>query len=113
MIDDLWLGVIAAGLPLLVVGAIALRRMPAILAFYLALVVVGLGYLTTTGTMTDIGAKVRPHVPAKLLGMVTPAPTPTPVPADSPVTPAPTAAPAAPAPAATPAPTPAPAPATP
>lgn len=73
MIDDLVLGIIAAGVPLLIIGAIALRKLPAVLAFYVALLAVGLGYLGTTGAMKDVGAKVRPHIPAGFLPPATPA----------------------------------------
>jgi len=66
-IDDMVLGLITLALPLLVIGFLALRRMPAIFAFFVAMLAVGLGYLTTTGTVDEVGGKVRAHVPAGML----------------------------------------------
>lgn len=120
MITDTILGIISAGLPLLVIGALVLRKMPAVLAFYVALLAVGIGYLATTGAMQDVGVKVRPHIPASLLQATSaPAPAPKPAaPAPAPSTAAekpaetpPASPPAAPAPAPSPAPAPAPSPA--
>lgn len=51
-------GLIATGVPLLLVGLAFLRGRGAVLAFYLAACAVGLGYLITTGAIDDIGAKV-------------------------------------------------------
>lgn len=136
MITDTVLGLIAAGVPLLLVGALLLRKKLAILAFYVVLLAVGFGYLSTTGAIHDIGAKVRPHIPASLLSHQAATPpakpaaakpaAPAPAQAMKPIDPAPAmkpaetpaaapaeAAPAQPAPAPAPAPTPAPAPANP
>jgi hypothetical protein len=65
--NDITLGLIAAAVPLLILGFIALRRLPWIFAFFVALVAVGLGYLTTTGTIKDFGHKVRVTLPAGLI----------------------------------------------
>ncbi len=51
-------GLLALGLTLLLIGFVFLRGRGAIFMFYLALCAVGLGYLTTTGAVDDIGAKV-------------------------------------------------------
>ncbi len=51
-------GLLALGLTLLMVGVLFLRGRGAIFMFYLALCAVRLGYLTTTGAVDDIGAKV-------------------------------------------------------
>lgn len=64
---DTTLGIIALAAPLLIVGAFALRRMPWILAFFVALVAVGIGYLDTTGATRDIGHTVRATLPAGLV----------------------------------------------
>lgn len=47
-------GIATLGLPLLIVGLL-FRRSLAIFFFYVALVVVGIGYLTSTGAISDIG----------------------------------------------------------
>lgn len=65
--NDITLGLIAAAVPLLILGFIALRRLPWIFAFFVALLAVGLGYLTTTGAIKDFGHKVRVTLPAGLI----------------------------------------------
>lgn len=125
--NDTTLGIIAAAVPLLVIGFFVLRRMPLILAFFVALVGLGIGYLHTTGATRDIGHHVRTALPAGILPEhkkaaeeTAPAPaeapamkaeTPPPAPAaePAPAAPAPEAPAATPAPESTPAPTPAPA----
>lgn len=47
-------GIATLGVPLLIVGLL-FRKATAIFLFYLALIVVGLGYLTSTGAIADIG----------------------------------------------------------
>ncbi len=122
MNDDLILGLVSAAVPLLLIGFLALRRLPAVFAFFIAAVAVGLGYLTTTGAVQHIGKEVRHHLPAGILPtsapakvdvtppdagpamkpMTPPSPAPEPVPAPTPTPPA--ATPPAPAPSPTPAP---------
>ncbi|MBY0561154.1 hypothetical protein [Hyphomicrobium sp.] len=115
--NDTTLGIIATAVPLLVIGFFILRRMPWILAFFVALVAVGTGYLQTTGATRDIGHKVRAALPAGILpahkptadeGAAMKAETPPPAPAaePAPAAPAPAAPAAAPAPESTPAPAP-------
>ncbi|MFT3732278.1 MAG: hypothetical protein QM780_12825 [Hyphomicrobium sp.] len=65
--NDTTLGIIAAAVPLVIIGFFALRRLPWIFAFFLALVAVGIGYLETTGTMREFGHKVRVALPAGIL----------------------------------------------
>ncbi len=65
--NDTTLGIIAAAVPLIVIGFIALRRMPWIFAFFIALVAVGIGYLNTTGAVKEFGHKVRVALPAGIL----------------------------------------------
>ena len=97
MINDTALGLIVAAVPLLIIGFLALRRLPAVFAFFVVLLAVGLGYLETTGAVRDFGHKVRATLPAGML----PAHKSTP-PSDASRTTAPAMAPAEPAPAATP-----------
>lgn len=47
-------GIATLGIPLLLVGLLFARKM-AIFLFYAVLVVVGLGYLGSTGALSDIG----------------------------------------------------------
>ncbi len=65
--NDSTLGIIAAAVPLIVIGFFALRRLPWIFAFFVALVAVGIGYLETTGAMKDFGHQVRANLPAGLI----------------------------------------------
>ena len=51
-------GLLALGIPLLLFGLVFLRRQRPVLLMYLAASVVGLGYLTTTGAVTDIGTRL-------------------------------------------------------
>jgi hypothetical protein len=130
--NDTTLGIIAAAVPLIVIGFFALRRMPWIFAFFVALVAVGIGYLDTTGAVKDFGHKVRVALPAGIIpehkkaeeaapaeGAAmkaaapaapesapesAPAAAPAPEAAPAPPAPAPEAPPASPAPAPTPAP---------
>jgi hypothetical protein len=105
--NDTTLGIIAAAVPLLVIGFFVLRRMPWILAFFVALVGVGIGYLHTTGATRDIGHQVRAALPAGILpaheqaseetapaeGAAMKAETPPAAPEPAPAAPAPTPAP--------------------
>jgi outer membrane biosynthesis protein TonB len=127
--NDTTLGIIAAAVPLIIIGFFALRRLPWIFAFFVALVAVGIGYLTTTDTIKEYGHKVRTTLPAGIIpehkkaeesappeggamkALPPPAeqtPAPTPPAAESaptpPATPAPEANPPSPPPAAEPAP---------
>jgi hypothetical protein len=65
--NDTTLGIIAAAVPLIIIGFFALRRLPWIFAFFVALVAVGIGYLTTTDTMKEVGHKVRTTLPAGII----------------------------------------------
>jgi outer membrane biosynthesis protein TonB len=65
--NDTTLGIIAAAVPLIIIGFFALRRLPWIFAFFVALVAVGIGYLETTGTMKEFGHQVRASLPAGML----------------------------------------------
>lgn len=122
-VNNTVLGLVAAAVPLLIIGFFILRRLPWIFAFFVALLAVGLGYLETTGAIRDFGHNVRAALPEGILKHRThetepaagPAMAPAETPADGPAmapasppapeaTPAPAQEPAAPAPEATPAP---------
>lgn len=117
-VNNTVLGLVAAAVPLLIIGFFILRRLPWIFAFFVALLAVGLGYLETTGAIRDFGHNVRTVLPEGILKHRTheaepaagPAMAPAETPAAEPATPAPEATPApaqepaAPAPEATPAP---------
>lgn len=51
-------GLLAIGLPLLVFGLFFLSRFRPVLLMYLGACAIGLGYLTTTGAVEDVGAKL-------------------------------------------------------
>ncbi len=48
-------GLLALGVPLMLLGLVFLRRNVPVFVFYLVALAVGLGYLTTTGAVEDIG----------------------------------------------------------
>jgi hypothetical protein len=48
-------GLLVLGLPLALLGLLFLRRNVPVLVFYLVALAVGMGYLTTTGAVEDIG----------------------------------------------------------
>lgn len=121
MKQELLVGLLALGVPLLALGYLMLRRNRGVFRMYLAMILIGLGYLTATGALTDIGrtlmgaeGEVMPvQSPAPAPAAETPAPaaeTPAPAPAEP--APAEPASPPAetPPPASEPAPAPAPAP---
>ena len=59
MNEELIVGLVALGLPLLGGGYFALRNSNAnVFRMFVAMVLVGLGYLTVTGALNDIGATV-------------------------------------------------------
>ena len=106
-------GLLALAIPFFAAGFLMLRRQPAIFRMYAVMLLVGLGYLTATGAISDIGRKVlgQPSLPPIPVPTVKAKPEPAAAPTTAPATvPAatPTPTPAAPAPAAAPA-TPAPA----
>ncbi len=58
MNQELIVGLIALGVPFFAVGYLMLRKNPGIFRMFLAMMLIGLGYLTATGAMNDIGRKV-------------------------------------------------------
>lgn len=123
-VNNTVLGLVAAAVPLLIIGFFILRRLPWIFAFFVALLAVGLGYLETTGAIRDFGHNVRAALPEGILKHRThetepaagpamapaetpadgPAMAPASPPAEAPAETPPAAEPATPAPEATPAP---------
>lgn len=65
--NDTTLGIVSIAVPLFIIGFFALRRLPWIFAFFVALLAVGVGYLHTTGATRDIGHTVRASLPAGLV----------------------------------------------
>lgn len=105
------IGLLVIGVPALLIGGILLGRYRPVLWMYVAALIIGLGYLTTTGTVDEVGKQAIGYIgtpPAE-----TPAAAPEPAAAPAPE-PAPSAAPEpapAPAPEAAPEPAPEPTPA--
>lgn len=129
-VNNTVLGLVAAAVPLLIIGFFILRRLPWIFAFFVALLAVGLGYLETTGAIREFGHNVRAVLPEGIVKHKAheaepaaapaaeapadgPAMAPASPPAEEPAATPPAAEPAAPAPEATPAPETTPAPAAP
>jgi hypothetical protein len=71
-------GIAALAIPLFLGGLLFFSRNRAVFLFYLAMVAVGIGYLTSTGAVDDIGA-----IALEKAGMTAP-PAATPAPAPSP-----------------------------
>jgi outer membrane biosynthesis protein TonB len=95
-VNETVIGILAIAVPALLIGGILLGRYRPVFWMYFAALVIGIGYLYTTGTVDDVGKQA--------IGYVGTPPAATPAAA-----PEPAAAPA-PAPAAAPEPAPAPAP---
>jgi hypothetical protein len=55
-------GALALVLPLLLIALLFLRRNIFVLLFFVALSAVGIGYLSTTGALDDIGSQVLTQV---------------------------------------------------
>jgi hypothetical protein len=57
------IGLLVIGVPLLLVGGTILKRWRPVLWMYVLALIVGLGYLTTTGTVDEIGGKAQAYIP--------------------------------------------------
>ncbi|MEQ1710461.1 MAG: hypothetical protein ABL908_03570 [Hyphomicrobium sp.] len=55
--NSMYAGWLALGIPMLLFGLVFLRRQGGVFWMYLAACLLGLGYLTTTGAVSDIGTK--------------------------------------------------------
>lgn len=106
------IGLLVIGIPALLIGGILLGRYKPVLWMYVAALIVGLGYLTTTGTVDDVGKTAIEYIGTKPAEAPAAAPEPTASPEPTPAPePAPSAAPEpTPAPESTPAPEPTPEP---
>ncbi len=63
MIEATLAGAVILGVPLALVAWVALRRQPRIIRlFALAMVLVGLGYLMSTGATADIARRLAPSL---------------------------------------------------
>ena len=94
--NELHVGLAVLGVPLLLIGLIFLRRYRLLALIYLLAVVIGLGYLTTTGAVEDVGKEALTYIngtePASEPAAPESAPAETPPAAPEP-TPAPTTTP--------------------
>ena len=79
MMMDLVVGLLVTAVPALAVGYLMLKKQPAIFRMFIVMVLVGLGYLTMTGAIEDIGAMMQGKA----------APTPVAAPAPAPAAEAP------------------------
>lgn len=62
--NSMYAGWLAIGIPMLLFGLILLWRQGGVFWMYLAACVLGVGYLTTTGAVSDIGTKALQMVGA-------------------------------------------------
>ena len=58
MNQDLIVGALALGVPLFAVGYFMLRRNAGIFRMFVAMLLIGIGYLTATGAISDIGRAI-------------------------------------------------------
>ena len=82
MNEELIVGLLALAVPLFAVGYFMLRKETGIFRMFMAMLLIGLGYLTATGAINDIGGKVLGHKAMEL--PAEPAPVAAPVPAPAP-----------------------------
>ncbi len=73
MSSDLIVGLLAAFVPLFAVGYLMLNKKPPIFRMFVAMLLVGIGYLTATGAIEDIGARLVGGGPAAVEAPVAPA----------------------------------------
>lgn len=101
---DTHLGLIVTAVPALIIGLVLLGRYKPVLWMYIGAMAIGLGYLTVTGAVEDIGKETRSYLPSEKAvertvapeptPAVAPTPTPAPEPTPQPTAPEPTPAPA-------------------
>ena len=58
MNDELIVGLLVLAVPLFAVGYLMLRRQAGVFRMYIAMLLIGFGYLAMTGALNDIGRKV-------------------------------------------------------
>ena len=66
MNKEMIVGLVVTFVPLFAAGYLMLRKQASIFRFFLAMLVVGIGYLTATGAVNEIGAQVLMHKPVML-----------------------------------------------
>lgn len=76
------IGLLVIGVPTLLIGAILLGRYRPVFWMFVAALIIGLGYLTTTGAVEDVGKAAVTYI--GVLPEETPAAVPAPVPATAP-----------------------------
>ena len=81
MNSDLIIGLLVTAVPLLGIGYFMLAKQPGIFRMFVAMVLIGLGYLTATGAITDIGSQITGGTATTPTEAVAPAPPATPAPA--------------------------------
>jgi hypothetical protein len=80
---ELILGLLVTAVPAIAIGYFMLSKQPGIFRMFVAMVLIGLGYLTATGAINEIGTKVLSgtygaptHVPEASPVTTAPAPAP-------------------------------------
>ena len=73
MSSNLIVGLLATFIPLFAVGYLMLNKKPPIFRMFVAMLLVGLGYLTATGAIDDIGTRLVGGSPADVQAPVVPA----------------------------------------
>ena len=81
MNKDLIVGLIVMFVPLFVAGYLMLRKQPGIFRMFMAMLLVGLGYLTLTGAVNDIGAQILGKKDQMMAPVAAPPPAAAPAPA--------------------------------
>ena len=69
MSENLLVGLLATLVPLFVAGYLMLQKQAAIFRMFVAMLLVGVGYLTATGAIEDIGARVTGKANANVEGV--------------------------------------------
>ncbi len=78
---DLIIGLLATAVPLLGIGYFMLAKQPGIFRMFVAMVLIGLGYLSMTGALSDIGSQITGSGASTPTEAVAPEAAPAPAPA--------------------------------
>lgn len=76
---ELIVGLLVTAVPLIAIGYFMLAKQPGIFRMFVAMVLIGLGYLTATGALTDIGSQIMGNAattPVEAPAAPAPAPAP-------------------------------------
>lgn len=60
--NEIFAGLLALGVPAFLIGSIVLWRTKPVLMMYYSLLLMGLGYLTTTGAVEDVGKQALVYI---------------------------------------------------